>query len=194
MEINSEDQENNEKRSELDFTNDQVCTISLPKVENIQYEGIQKTSLYVSLITLGIFCLVGIIAALFFIIFSDSGKEYFWYIISALSIVILLLFVIEIKGFKHIGFALREHDVLYKEGLLWRSIVVVPYKRIQHIEVHQGPIDRLFDISSLSLFTAGGSETSIEGLMPDQANSMKAFIMSKNKDLKSTQVIDDESE
>jgi uncharacterized protein len=197
MEINNESLEeySNKETFEQDvFTNTQINSSSLPKIETIQYEGIQKTSLYVSLVVLGVFCLLGIIGAFAYIFFSENGKEYFWYILFAIAIISTWLLAVEIIGFKHIGFALREHDLIYKTGWIWKSLTVVPYKRIQHIEVHQGPIDRLFDLATLSLFTAGGSETEIEGLLPDQANSMKAFIMSKNNELKQITEIDESEE
>ncbi len=194
MEINKEEppQEAN-TNIEADYTNEQILTSTLPKIEQIQFEQIQKTSLYVEMIVLAIMTIIVLIGALLLILFSEKARAFYPYIFTLIALVMAFIYVSEIKGFKHVGYAVRTHDIIYKHGWLWRSIVAVPFNRIQHIEVHQGPIDRLFDLSSIILYTAGGSDVEIEGLLPDKANSIKAYVMSKNQELKNTP-IDDESE
>jgi uncharacterized protein len=194
MEANNElPKEVNEAQEELPFFNPQIEVNTLPKIEQISYEKIQKNSFYVDLIVLVIISLIVIIGAIFLVLFNDTVRQYYIYLFFAILLVLSFMYLVDIKGFKHIGFALRSHDIIYKHGWLWRSIVAIPFNRIQHIEVHQGPIDRLFDLSSITLYTAGGSDVEIEGLSPEQAESIKAYIMSKNQDLQKEH-IDDESE
>jgi uncharacterized protein len=194
MEANNElPKEVNEAQEELPFFNPQIEVSTLPKIEQISYEKIQKNSFYVDLIVLVIITLIVIIGAIFLVLFNDTVRQYYIYLFSAILLVLSFMYLVDIKGFKHIGFALRSHDIIYKHGWLWRSIVAIPFNRIQHVEVHQGPIDRLFDLSSITLYTAGGSDVEIEGLSPEQAESIKAYIMSKNQDLQKEH-IDDESE
>lgn len=45
--------------------------------------------------------------------------------------------------------------VLIRRGVWWRAEIFVPRARIQHTEVNQGPLDRRWDMASLSLHTAG---------------------------------------
>ncbi len=175
------------------FSNQQIVLTTLPTIEDIKYENIQKTSLYVGIIVLIIVSIITILGAVLLVLLNQSIKPYYPYIFSIIIAAIAFLFLLEIKGFKEIGYAIREHDIIYKHGWIWKSVVAVPFNRIQHIEVGQGPIDRLFDLSSITLFTAGGSEVEIEGLMPDQANGIKAYIMSKNQSLKKA-AFEDESE
>ena len=82
-------------------------------------------------------------------------------------------------------YALREHDIIYSSGLIWRQKTVVPFSRIQHVEVTEGPIDRLFDLSRLNIYTAGGSSSdlTIPGLMPSRAESIKHYILNRNSQL-----------
>ena len=70
---------------------------------------------------------------------------------------------------------------MYKQGYLWRSNTVIPFNRIQHAEVTQGPIERMFELSVLRVFTAGGSasDIAIPGIRPDEAHRIKEFILSK---------------
>ncbi len=183
---------NVEIESTNDFTNNQVSSINLPKIEDISYEPIQKTSMYVGYIVIGITAIIAVIILVFILMFSEVVRAYMWYALAAIIAFISILFLTETKAFKNTGFAVREHDILHKYGWLWRTVVVIPYNRIQHIEVNQGPIDRLFDLSSLSLYTAGGSVEEIEGLLPDQAQNIKAFIIAKNSEIKSSKGDDEE--
>ncbi|RMD99456.1 MAG: hypothetical protein D6816_14930 [Bacteroidetes bacterium] len=79
------------------------------------------------------------------------------------------------------GYALRAHDIMYKSGVFWHSTTVIPYSRIQHVEISQGPIQSAFGIATLRIYTAGGtrSDLTIEGLERKRANEIKEFITGK---------------
>ena len=85
------------------------------------------------------------------------------------------------KGFKRKAYALRSYDILYQTGLIWRRFTAIPYNRIQHCEIHVGPLERLFDLASLQIYTAGGSGSDIviPGLSFKRANQIKDFITEK---------------
>ena len=53
-------------------------------------------------------------------------------------------------AFHYMGYALREKDISYRSGWLWRSMVTVPFNRVQHCEIKQGLIDRRFGLSRLT--------------------------------------------
>jgi membrane protein YdbS with pleckstrin-like domain len=59
------------------------------------------------------------------------------------------------------GVALREFDIAYRSGLYWRKTVIVPFNRIQHVEVSSGPLQRKFGLATVKLFTAGGSSVDL---------------------------------
>jgi membrane protein YdbS with pleckstrin-like domain len=63
-------------------------------------------------------------------------------------------------------------------GLLFRSDTVVPFGRVQHIDVHQGPLDRFFGIATLTLHTAGNHNASVSlpGLGEPLAREMREEI------------------
>jgi len=90
----------------------------------------------------------------------------------------LLIFLFEKKRYHQKGLALREHDISYKEGVFFQKTVTIPFNRIQHSEISRGPIERKFKLSTLKIFTAGGSQSdlSISGLDPDRAQELKDFI------------------
>jgi uncharacterized protein len=73
-----------------------------------------------------------------------------------------------------IGYAEREDDLLVRRGILIRSLVVVPYGRMQYVDVEAGPIDRRFGIARVQLHTASpGTDAQIPGLPPDEAARLR---------------------
>ena len=52
-----------------------------------------------------------------------------------------------------IGYAEREDDLLVRRGILFRDLVVVPYGRMQYVDVQAGPVDRRFGIARVQLHT-----------------------------------------
>ncbi|WP_417460385.1 PH domain-containing protein [Kordiimonas sp.] len=79
------------------------------------------------------------------------------------------------------GYALREHDVHYKHGIVWRNEASLPFNRIQHVEVERGPLERLFGLSTLKFFAAGGgsADLRIPSLPEAEAAKLRAFVLEK---------------
>lgn len=64
----------------------------------------------------------------------------------------------------------RADDLLVTSGILFRRLVVVPYGRMQLVDVTAGPIDRWFGIASVQLHTAAATtDAKIPGLEPNDA-------------------------
>ncbi|WP_129339939.1 PH domain-containing protein [Cellulomonas endophytica] len=71
-------------------------------------------------------------------------------------------------------YAEREDDLLIRRGILFRSLVVVPYGRMQYVDVSAGPLARRFGIASVQLHTASvGTDASIDGLPPAEAARLR---------------------
>ncbi len=70
---------------------------------------------------------------------------------------------------------------MFRSGVFWRSVTAIPFNRIQHVETSSTPLDRQFNISTLQLFTAGGSkgDLKINGLGKDVAEQLRVFILKK---------------
>ena len=63
-------------------------------------------------------------------------------------------------------------------GLIFNSDTVVPFSRVQHIDVLQGPLERAFGLGTLVLHTAGSHNASVAlpGLWHDDAKAMREEI------------------
>jgi membrane protein YdbS with pleckstrin-like domain len=79
------------------------------------------------------------------------------------------------------GYVLRDKDILFRKGVVWRSVTAIPFNRIQHVETSSTPFDRKFDLATLQLFTAGGSggDLKIDGLSTATAEQLRIFILEK---------------
>ena len=79
------------------------------------------------------------------------------------------------------GYVVRDRDLVYQAGVLWRSVKAVPYNRVQHAETASGPVDRRYGLARLTVFTAGGSggDLRIDGLSGDVAERLRAHIANK---------------
>lgn len=103
----------------------------------------------------------------FISIFGDFGfANIFGFLLSQLS------------STKRNGYAIRERDIIFKRGFIYKKTTIVPFNRVQHVSIERDFPDKILGISTLRLFTAGGSgsDISIPGLIPQIANNMKEEI------------------
>ena len=165
------------------FSNKQLDEIPLPLMAYIEYSPLEKNLLKADLIWTALFFLVGIIAVLFlqYYIALEWLVQYGNWILLGLFILLSISVSIVYFGFFKKSYAIREKDIIYNSGLFWKSSIAIPFNRVQHCEVSIGPIDRMFDLSELKIFTAGGSSSdlSINGLTPETSNRLKDFIVNK---------------
>lgn len=159
----------------MEFENNVVAVDSLPAIEKVNFTPLEKDYLYFRLTTRVIFFIIlagGLVALS---IFTEVPA---WQYFTAWGLLLLLSIFFEIAAFGVKGYALREKDVSYKSGLIVFRTTSVPFNRIQHCEINQGPLARLFDLAAVKVYTAGGSSSdlSISGLHKDQAVQLRDHI------------------
>jgi membrane protein YdbS with pleckstrin-like domain len=72
------------------------------------------------------------------------------------------------------GYAEREDDLLVRRGVMIRRLTVVPYGRMQFIDVTAGPVDRLFKLATVQLHTAASAtDARIPGLDNAEAERLR---------------------
>lgn len=80
------------------------------------------------------------------------------------------------------AYAERADDLLLRKGILFRSMVVVPYGRMQYVDVSAGPLDRRLGIASVQLHTASpGTDASIDGLPTAEAARLRDQLASRGE-------------
>ena len=86
--------------------------------------------------------------------------------------------------FRNKKYRLFDKNLTYQEGVLVHNETVVPFSRIQHVEIDEGPLERYFSLATLSVYTAGdsGKDLKISGLRIDLAQEIKDYITNYIKD------------
>lgn len=80
------------------------------------------------------------------------------------------------------GYAERADDLLVRHGLMWREIVVVPYGRMQYVDVQAGPLDRAFGLAKVQLHTASAAtDARIPGLGAEEAARLRDRLASRGQ-------------
>jgi uncharacterized protein len=101
-------------------------------------------------------------------------------IIAGAVLVIALALIIRVpaRRYNARGYQISADRLRVVRGLLFRSDTVVPFGRVQHIDVDQGPLERFFGIATLTLHTAGNHNASVAlpGLGEPLAREMREEI------------------
>ena len=115
---------------------------------------------------------------------QPTVKFVFKFLPLLIVVIAVLVSVLAVMQFRVKAYALREQDIAYRSGLVFRKTVLLPFNRVQHMEVTSGPLQRRFGLASLKFFTAGGAsvDLKITGLEASEAERLRAFILSKSQD------------
>ena len=83
--------------------------------------------------------------------------------------------------YRRLGYAIDERLLRTVRGWLFHADTIVPFVRVQHIDVVRGPVDKLFGTASLIVHTAGthNSIVTVPGLSPDRAAEIREAIRSE---------------
>jgi len=159
-----------------------ISVISFPDISENEFNPIERK--YLNIIYINIFSFFFILILAVFLIdvtkIIDIHSFSIWLYI-ALIVIFFFIFFIKQIGFKRRKYLVRNKDISYKNGLFLMKTTTVPFNRIQHIEINQGPFSRFFDLATLSIFTAGNSshDLKIRGIKISEAEKIKEFISSK---------------
>ena len=169
----------NEKESE-EFSNSPVDPDRIPDHAAVEFRGVASGyRLYTLISTLVVFLpplLVGIVFASTPALPFTTGWKLALAAAGGLGALIAVYRWID-AGFR--GWAVREHDVIAKSGVVWRTVVALPVARIQHVETTHGPLERLGGLARMKLYTAGGmtADLTVLGLERDTADDLREYLV-----------------
>ncbi|HUR11241.1 MAG TPA: PH domain-containing protein [Flavitalea sp.] len=167
----------------MTFLNDNILLSSIPKLEEVQLRPINKEYKQVLLIEWVISSLILLVIAIGCIVFIHALYNGIWkYIIPTVLLAgILFRYFLITKSFRMMAYAIREKDLLYRNGWIIQKIRTCPFNRVQHSSVSSGPLERRYKLATLVLYTAGTDEADlhIPGLSVEEAGSLKEWINKK---------------
>ena len=100
------------------------------------------------------------------------------FLVPVLLLAIWLIGRAPLRRYHARGYQMGGDRLRVVRGLLFQSDTVVPFGRVQHIDVHQGPIERAYGLGTLVLHTAGNHNASVSlpGLAHGDALAMREEI------------------
>jgi len=101
-------------------------------------------------------------------------------IILTILVAALAIKLIHLKANK-IAYGLFKHEIVLREGLFWVSTTALPYTRLQHVNLSQGPLERKFNLVTLKCFSAGSgmAEIDLPGINADLAEHLRQHLLSQ---------------
>ncbi|MFF5292251.1 PH domain-containing protein [Paractinoplanes globisporus] len=90
---------------------------------------------------------------------------------------------VTVRAVRAWGYAERDQDLLVKHGLLIRRLSIVPYARMQFVDVTAGPLERAFGLATVQLHTAAAaSDAKVPGLPPGEASRLRDRLTALGED------------
>ena len=94
-----------------------------------------------------------------------------WLLPAAIAALAAWVFWLIPRQVRAMGYAELDDDLLIRKGVLFRTLTVVPYGRMQYVDVSAGPLVRRAGIATVQLHTASAAtDATVPGLPePDAA-------------------------
>lgn len=166
------------------FRNAPVVLGDLPAVDQGPFERVDSKYLLQQRAMWLVFGTVAAIIASFAATVVPEVPRWFGAIAGGAALLVVIgAWVLEGQAFAYRGVLLRDHDVSFRRGLIGRRTVTVPFSRVQHVAVERGPLDRIFGLATVAVFTAGagGADARIDGLAPYQADRLRATLVQRTE-------------
>ena len=97
-----------------------------------------------------------------------------WIIFGAGLLASLIQLALLPRSLRSWGYAERAEDLLVRHGLMFKRLSIVPYGRMQFVDVTAGPMERLFSLATVQLHTAAAAtQAKIPGLPPAEAARLR---------------------
>lgn len=106
--------------------------------------------------------------------------------IKIINIIFIIIILLLISGayiepffeYKQWSYRINEEEIFFKEGVFFIRSVTIPIVRIQNIKLKEGPINRMFNLASVKIGTAGG-EFEIPNLNKSEVEKIIEFLRKK---------------
>jgi hypothetical protein len=112
-----------------------------------------------------------------------QGSSWWFAGVAALVVYAVWRAIITVRAVRAWGYAERDQDLLVRHGLLIRRLSIVPYARMQYVDVTAGPLERAFGLATVQLHTAAAaSDARVPGLPPAEASRLRDRLTALGED------------
>ena len=163
------------------FTNEPISFEHLPRVEAVSFHAIPKQYLNIVYLNNAILTVILGVSLMLIALFNETVRAQVLVLGAVLLLFIGLLFWMSHIGYRKKGYAVREKDIIFRSGILATTTTIIPFNRIQHVAIHEGFFSRMYELSELQIFTAGGSSSDlhIPGLPKEEAEQIKTYLLNQ---------------
>jgi membrane protein YdbS with pleckstrin-like domain len=152
-----------------------------PWPETVDWRPVSRDLIWVELISLALFMLF-VLAGLG-VLWAFTGHWIFGLGLAAAVVLAVWRVIVIVRAVKAWGYAERDNDLLVRHGLLVRRLSIVPYARMQFVDVTAGPLERAFGLATVQLHTAAAaSDAKIPGLPPEEASRLRDRLTALGED------------
>ena len=110
-----------------------------------------------------------------FIIQLDEPFSPWWWALCLIPLAIFgwLMWLIP-RQVRAMGYAETDSEFIVRKGIMWRTLVAVPYGRLQYVDINAGPLQRMLGLTTIQLHTASAStDANLPGLPPTEAARLR---------------------
>ena len=163
------------------FKNDVLEVNSLPKYEEVELISFAPAYLLKRNITTSIWLVIVAVALTITYMLGEEFRRFLPYAVVLFLLIFTWSYVSNYQWFRKSGYAVRDRDIIYKRGFLFEKTTIVPFNRVQHVSTNRGVLDKMLELSTLNVFTAGGSgsDVALPGLKPATADSLKEALAAR---------------
>ncbi|MEZ2390878.1 PH domain-containing protein [bacterium RCC_150] len=101
---------------------------------------------------------------------------------AALLVLALWRLILIPRQVRAIGYAERADDLLIRRGIFYQRTMVVPYGRMQYVDVSVGPVERMLGLCTLKLHTASaGTNAHLPGLPAEEGARLREQLSARGE-------------
>lgn len=158
------------------MSNYQIHIEASDKVDELHFEPVSEKYRSVQIANAAIVYILLAAVALFLLVVTAQK----WCIVA--EAVIIVSFIINlsilVKAYRFKGYALREHDITYRSGVIFPTTTTVPFSRIQQVSIRQNPVSKFFGLYAIDVVNGAQalSALAIHGLTKEKADGIKNVI------------------
>lgn len=115
---------------------------------------------------------------------AEHAAYYLWAAVGIGTALVLLTVLQPPLAYATWRYGMDDELLVMRYGILFREEKTIPISRLQHVDLRRGPIERLFSLATLVVFTAGseGATFRVPGLTVDRARQMRDLILAQRGD------------
>lgn len=148
----------------------------------IEFVPVSRKLIWVHLIGLLIGMLPFLVPMIVLGVIFEAVRPWMWAAAGVWLVVLVWSAIVLVRQVGRIGYAERPDDLLIRRGILFRSTTVVPFGRMQFVDVKSGPIERLFGLATVELHTASAAtDASIPGLPAAEAERLRDALAARGE-------------